>query len=275
MLKKTLTTTAIIALLSTASLATPPFIGGTDNSIDNSATGGNATQGQLQGQIGFNSLENDILNKNKNNNTNNVNSSSNSGAAAFSGSASKSGVKNSGNSESESGVYGSGNSANLNAQIDASRTSNKQSTKQKTDASSDNAISIGGDNFEAAEIPVNTAYAPTVIATSDCLGSVSGGGQGSSFGATLGFTTNSEPCNIREDAKLVAALTKDENLVKATLCQSDRVKEAYKITGEYNKYCVGAKATVKTTFFGLNKTSAYEERDVCAYPTPACKASKK
>ena len=122
---------------------------------------------------------------------------------------------------------------------------------------------------------VNTAYAPTVIATSDCLGSVSGGGMGTGFGASLGFTTNSNPCNIREDAKLVAALTNDENLVKATLCQSDRVKEAYKVTGEYNKYCVGAKATVKTKFWGLNATKAYEEQDVCAYPTPACKASKR
>jgi hypothetical protein len=186
-------------------------------------------------------------------------------------SGSKSGVKNSGNSESESGVYGSGNSANLNAQVDASRTSNKQ----KQDASSSNDIAIGGDNYVEAENVVNTAYAPTVIATSDCLGSVSGGGMGTGFGASLGFTTNSNPCNIREDAKLVAALTKDENLVKATLCQSDRVKEAYKVTGEYNKYCVGAKATVKTRFFGLNDTSAYEEQDVCAYPTPACKASKR
>jgi hypothetical protein len=239
-MKKLLATTAILSILSTSAFAFGNTYN-TDNSTNNNPTanGGNA----------------------------------NAGAAALSGaiSGSKSGVKNSGNSESKSGVYGSGNSANLNAQVDASRTSNKQ----KQDASSSNDISIGGDNYVEAENVVNTAYAPTVIATSDCLGSVSGGGQGSSFGATLGFTTNSEPCNIREDAKLVAALTKDESLVKATLCQSDRVKEAYKVTGEYNKYCVGAKATVKTSFWGLNKTSAYEERDVCAYPTPACKASKR
>lgn len=260
-MKKTLATTALITLLASSAFATN--LNSHNNNTTNNplANGGNATQGQ----VGINSLENDILSKNKNTNKSN----SIAGAAALSGS--KSGVKNSGNSESDSGVYGSGNSANLNAQVDASRTSNKQ----KQDASSSNDISIGGDNFEAAKIPANTAYAPTVIATSDCLGSISAGGQGLDFGFSVGGTKESEPCNIREDAKLVAALTKDENLVKATLCQSDRVKEAYKVTGEYNKYCVGAKATVKTSFFGLKQTKAYEESDICAYPTPACKASKR
>ena len=241
-MKKLLATTAILSILSTSAFAL-----GNNTNNNPTANGGNATQGQ----VGINSLENDIVNKNKSN--------SKSNSRAFS------------DSDSKSGVYGSGNSANLNAQVDASRTSNKQ----KQDASSSNDIAIGGDNYVEAENVVNTAYAPTVIATSDCLGSVSGGGMGTGFGASLGFTTNSNPCNIREDAKLVAALTKDENLVKATLCQSDRVKEAYKVTGEYNKYCVGAKATVKTRFFGLNDTAAYEEQDVCAYPTPACKASKR
>ena len=240
-MKKLLATTAILSILSTSAFA----LG--NNTNNPTANGGNATQGQ----VGINSLENDIVNKNKSN--------SKSNSRAFS------------DSDSKSGVYGSGNSANLNAQVDASRTSNKQ----KQDASSSNDIAIGGDNYVEAENVVNTAYAPTVIATSDCLGSVSGGGMGTGFGASLGFTTNSNPCNIREDAKLVAALTKDENLVKATLCQSDRVKEAYKVTGEYNKYCVGAKATVKTRFFGLNDTSAYEEQDACSYPTPACKSSKR
>jgi hypothetical protein len=265
-MKKLLATTAFITLLASSAFATNLNSNNTNNNPI--ANGGNASQGQ----VGINSLENDILSKNNNKNTATGGNAS-SGAAALSGaiSGSKSGVKNSGNSESESGVYGSGNSANLNAQVDASRTSNKQ----KQDASSSNNIAIGGDSFVEAENVVNTAYAPTVIATSDCLGSVSGGGMGTGFGASLGFTTNSNPCNIREDAKLVAALTKDENLVKATLCQSDRVKEAYKVTGEYNKYCVGAKATVKTKFWGLNATKAYEEQDVCAYPTPACKASKK
>lgn len=244
-MKKILSTTAILLCLSGNAFALGNNNGNSnsfneDNSINPTATangglggsGGNATQGQLQGQIGIND--------------------------------NKSGVKNSGNSQSDSGVFGSGNSAN--AQIDASRTDNKQK----------NDISIGGDNYVEAENVVNTAYAPTVIATSDCLGSVSGGGMGTGFGASLGFTTNSKPCNIREDAKLVATLTKDESLVKATLCQSDRIREAYKVTGEYNKYCVGAKATVKTSFFGLNQTSAYEEKDACAYPNSAsCIAYKR
>lgn len=239
-MKKILSTAVVTALLATNAFAfgNSNNSNNTDNSVNPIANGGAAMQGQ--GQVG--------INKNK------------------------STVKNSGNSQSDSGVYGSGNSANLNAQVDASKTTNKQ----KQDASSANDISIGGDSFVEAYNPVNTAYAPTVIATSDCLGSISAGGQGNFLGLSFGKTTQSTPCNVREDAKTVAALVKDEALVKATLCQSKRVAEAYKVTGEYNKYCVGAKATVKTTFFGLNKTSAYEEQDPCEYPTSgSCIASKR
>lgn len=239
MFKNLLSATAIIAVISTSAFATN--IGNTTNNTTNnnqqyggaggnggtgfgvgigqggkggnaSAKGGNATQGQIQGQIGIN--ENSVKSSNSNDSK----------------------VSKSGNSANVNGLSGSVNNT------------------------------IGGDNFVEAENVVNTAYAPTVIATSDCLGSVSGGGMGTGFGASLGFTTNANPCNVREDAKLVAALTKDESLVKATLCQSDRVKEAFKVTGEYNKYCVGAKAVVKAAYFGLIQTAAYEEKDACAYP---------
>jgi hypothetical protein len=244
-MKKLLATTAIITLMSTSAFAAINSNNG--NGSNNGGAGGNA-----------NPIVNPIINPN-------ISPVVNPTAK----------VKNSGNADVDI----------IDVDIDASRTSTKQTSKQKTNVENNNGgnkfkdgdvnVAFEGDDYVEAKNPVHTAYAPTVIATSDCLGSVSGGGQGSSFGATLGFTTNSEPCNVRADANTVAALTKDEYLVKATLCQSDRIKEGFKITGEYNKYCVGAKATVKTSFFGLNKTSAYEERDVCAYPTPACKASKR
>lgn len=256
-MKKLLATTAIISMLSTSAFA---GINSNNGNTTNNPTA-SADALALSGAQAGASIDSKIKS--------NIDNEVNVGTQDFNAVLTKNEVKKSGNSDVDVN--------NIGLDIDASRTSNKQSNKQstKTNTSDSNEINIGGAEYIEAKNPVNTAYAPTVIATSDCLGSVSGGGQGSSFGATLGFTTNSEPCNIREDAKLVAALTKDESLVKATLCQSDRVKEAYKVTGEYNKYCVGAKATVKTSFWGLNKTSAYEERDVCAYPTPACKASKR
>lgn len=148
----------------------------------------------------------------------------------------------------------------------------KSNAQQAQDASSKNKIEIGGDNFEAADIPVNTAYAPIVVATSDCLGSISAGGQGQFLGLTFGKTTQSKPCNVREFAKMNV---NNEKLFYTIQCQDPIVREAYKVTGDYNKYCVGAKATVKTRFLGLDSTSAYEEKDVCAYPTDECKRSKK
>lgn len=197
------------------------------------ATGGNANQDQSQAQIGIN----------KSTNKNKVNTSDYNRNSSYN--------KNS----NDSGVEASGNSFN------------------EVNAGGDTLVAEG-DNivYEAPDIPVETAYAPTVITTSDCLGSIAGGTQSKFWGATFGITTQSEPCNVREDAKVAASLVKDEFLVKATLCQSDRIAEAYKVKGEYHKYCVGAKETTKTSYWGLVNTPAYE--DVCKYPTEKCRLFK-
>lgn len=247
------------------------------------AYGGNSSQGQGQDQeqqqrqiginkndnknLGFvngeNSLDAKVQGHNKNNIKNDVNTSDYNKVDTKVNTSDVNFVKT--NSESDSGVYGSGNSANLNRGGDNSATTGSQDVN----------VNVDGDSivYEAPDIPVETAYAPTVISTSDCLGSLSAGGQSSFWGATFGITTQSEPCNVREDAKVIASLVKDEALVKATLCQSDRVAEAYKVTGDYYKYCVGAKEETKTSHFGLVSTKAYE--DVCKYPTEACKRFKR
>lgn len=263
-MKRFLATALVVSLLSTGAFA----FGGTSNShnnndnVNNSSTnnvgggaggsstsnagggqggaGGSANQGQKQGQIG--------INKSKNDNYNKIDDSGNS--------KSKSAVKDSGNSSSNSGSK--------------SKSGSLSNSMQAQDASSDNTINIGGDNFEASYIPVNTAYAPTVIATSDCLGSISAGGQGQFLGLTFGKTTQSKPCNVREFAKMNAA---DVELYYTIQCQDPIMKEAYKVRGTYNKFCIGAKAKTKSKWFGLGSVKAYEE--ICAYPTAECKHYKK
>ena len=90
-------------------------------------------------------------------------------------------------------------------------------------------VSIGGDVFEAPEIPVNSAIAFAPIPTSDCLGSVGAAGQGSLFGGALSFTTQSRPCNIREYSKLATAYA-GKKYGRLVLCQDEIIRKSFKGT---------------------------------------------
>lgn len=185
---------------------------------------------------------------NSNNNNDNVNNSSAGGYAS---------------QGQQQGQFGINKSKNDNT--------NKVTDSGNSKSTSANALVVGGDSFVEAENMVNTAYAPVVIATSDCLGSLSAGGQGSGIGLSFGGTTQSKPCNVREFAKMNIG---NISLFYAIQCQDPIVKEAFKVTGDYQKYCVGAKAKGKTKkWFGLASKKAYE--DVCAYPTAECKRFKR
>lgn len=133
-----------------------------------------------------------------------------------------------------------------------------------------NGVSIDTSKTTYNKPSVKRAYAPVVIPTSDCLGAISAGGQGEFIGLTFGKTTQSNPCNVREFAKMNIH---NAELFYAIQCQDPIVREAFKVTGDYNRYCVGAKAKTKSKWFGLNTVKAYEE--ICAYPTEECKRYKK
>jgi len=173
------------------------------------------------------------------------------------------------------GAYAGGGDANQGqkqGQVGINKSSNRNSTKQKQDASSSNNISVGsGDKTTINHKPAETAYAPIVIATSDCLGSVSAGGQGQFFGFTFGKTTESKPCNVRAFATLNVH---NEDLFYAIQCQDTIVREAYKVLNTYNKYCIGAKAKSSTKKWGgFGKKSMYEES--CPYPNSVqCKRKR-
>jgi len=147
-----------------------------------------------------------------------------------------------------------------NKSSNISSNKNKASARQNQDASSSNNIVFKG--AEAPYIPVNTAYAPYMGSTSDCLGSVSAGGQGQFFGGSLGFTTKSKPCNVREFAKMVSY---DKELYIAILCQDKSVKKAMESTG---RLCPNSNA--KKVAKANSKRARYI-KDNCAYPTEQCK----
>jgi len=237
-MKRFLATAAVVSLLSTGAFA----FGSPGNSNNNNDNVTNTNTNNVGGGAGGSSTSN-----------------ANGGKGGAGGSANQIGINKSKNTnKSKSGVKDSGNSSSL------------AGAAQAQDASSDNTINIGGDSYVAADNMVNPVITPNLVATSECSGSISLGGMGSRVGASLGFTTTNKPCNIREFAKLNAA---DAELFYTIQCQDPVMKEAYKVRGTYNKFCVGAKAKVKSKWFGLGSVKAYEE--VCAYPTAECKHYKK
>ncbi len=88
------------------------------------------------------------------------------------------------------------------------------------------------------------------VTTSDCMGSTGIGTQGQFFGLSLSRSTQSKPCNIREDTKIAELVLHDDVLARAIFMQ-----------GEY------AKATIRE-----NRTV---QNDVCDYPTDECKKAKR
>jgi len=107
----------------------------------------------------------------------------------------------------------------------------KSSAKQRQDASSSNDIDIISIN-KAAKSSVRTAYSPVAIPTSDCMGAVSAGGQGQFFGFSLGGTTQSKPCNIREDAKIQLMLGNEDLAYLIHACQDKKIRELTRHTDD-------------------------------------------
>jgi len=136
----------------------------------------------------------------------------------------------------------------------------KAKSNQKQDASSENTIV-----YEAQEIPVSSAFAPAIVATSDCLGSIGGGVQGQFAGLTFGRSTQSKPCNIREFYKLFEA-RRQPKIAFAVLCQDKIVRKAVADAG---KKCPKKKERISMSF------TTTHAKPSCEYPTAACKKRKK
>jgi len=150
-------------------------------------------------------------NSNTNNNSSKSDSNAVSTAIAQGGSVKDSGnssVKDSGNSS----IKDSGNSSNTNTNTQGQKQQQQQQQGQ-TQSSTSSANNSGGNSsnsysneetYNAAKIPVATAYAPTAVATVPCALGYSGGGQGLLAGATGMFTRIDKTCQQLEVARSFA-----------------------------------------------------------------------
>lgn len=109
-------------------------------------------------------------------------------------------IKNSGNSSSSIGEGANANSNNVTVQGDTTI-------------------------VKAPDIPVSTAYAPSIAPTAPCMGSSSGGVQGMSFGISVGSSWTSEECLILETARSFDQGNYREDGL-AVRCQAKYAKEA-------------------------------------------------
>lgn len=109
------------------------------------------------------------------------------------------GNANQGQSQSSnSGVKGSGNSANTVSGNGGNAAGNTTKTEVTV---------TGGDTtYQAARIPVATAYAPNIVATALCKFGVSGGGQGMTFGFSVGVSITDENCMLLEQVRTVSVI---------------------------------------------------------------------
>lgn len=106
-----------------------------------------------------------------------------------------------------------------------------------------------------SKIPVNPAYAPSLTATSVCLGSISVGVQGASFGVSAGKTTLDEGCDLQRLVKLSTEQYGIE-VGNTILCQNDdRVRKALITATGYD-----CKPEIK-------QEVTYNSRNTCEYPT--------
>lgn len=161
-----------------------------------------------------------------------------------------------------SAVLGSGNSSVRNdvkntnsnvqgqqqgqAQSSHNSNSNRNSATGGTSSSGGNSMSNGGNSLQGGAVsvegdkvtyqaqeraPVATAYAAPLTATNGtCMGSSSAGGQGASFGISIGSTWTDTSCDIRYDAEALRAAGLPL-AAQARLCQKADIAKAMEAAG--------------------------------------------
>lgn len=101
---------------------------------------------------------------------------------------------------------------------------------------SNQTVTVQGDSYEAARIPVSTAYAPNIMPTAVCMGSSSGGVQGASFGVSIGSSWTDDNCMLLEQVRTVAAVIGDRETAQEMMCDVAAYANARARTG---KPCAG------------------------------------
>lgn len=170
-----------------------------------------------------NNIKNDIgiknNNKNSNKNTNkNLNANLNANLSANF-------------NKNDNKINSSNKNVNLNGSISgaaAKSTSDANAnSNSRSDANNSNSnLNEGNSVYINHERNVASAYAPNIVSSNDtCMGSISAGGQGASFGISLGSTYTDNDCILRKDARLLYNMGLKETAIHL-LCSKDSLRDA-------------------------------------------------
>ncbi len=185
------------------------------------------------------------------------------GAGGAGGSAvSTSGAQALAGANASAGVIGSGNSSNHIRNSVSNRNSNSQGQGQSQSANNhqsqaakggnanqslngganNSSQTVGGDTYSSDyRASASGAYAGTIYPTSPCMGGTSVGGQGMSFGFSVGTSWKDDDCNVRENVRTVSQVLNDPTTAAEMLCAANPVyAEARKRLG---KPCAGVQST--------------------------------
>lgn len=182
-MKKNISAVIIAALFATSAFAGNDN-GPTTNNYDQRNYGGNTTNAGGLGGAGGNASA--------------TGGTSNATGGAVVGSG------NSANSNTNSNSQGQGQSQAIKNSGNSSSKSNAQQAQSTENANnSKQSVTVAGDStvYQAANIPVATAYAASIQPTAVCALSTSGGAQGVGFGFSLGGSYIDENCMLLEQVR--------------------------------------------------------------------------
>lgn len=89
-------------------------------------------------------------------------------------------------------------------------------------------LTVQGDTYEAPRIPVSTAYAPNIMPTAVCMGSTSMGGQGMSFGFSLGTSWTDANCMLLEQVRTVSVVLGQKEIAQEMMMSVPAYADAVK-----------------------------------------------
>ena len=148
------------------------------------------------------------------------------------------------NTNTNANLQGQGQSQNASAKQGQSQSSSNDNRSNASNTNSNansgnnsnQTVTVQGDSYEAARIPVSTAYAPNIMPTAVCMGSSSGGVQGASFGVSIGSSWTDDNCMLLEQVRTVAAVIGDRETAQEMMCDVAAYANARARTG---KPCAG------------------------------------
>ena len=134
---------------------------------------------------------------------------------------------NNGNGQGQQQSSANTNVVNSNASSKAKGGNAVQGQKQNMRNAGNSNVVIGGSSYQEAKRPVNTAYAAGLVASpGTCLGSASGGVQGSAIGLSFGSTTRDDGCHLIRRMVVLDQLGMSDAALSLACLEDDNIREA-------------------------------------------------